>query len=179
MKPKETIAAFDAHLARRDLELEAVVVGDAALCLLGIVDRATRDVDVLRPELPALVQEAAREFARMRQEQGDELQDNWLNNGPVSLAGDLSEGWETRTIEVFRGSAVILWTLGRTDLLGSKLCALCDRGIDLQYCLAMAPTRDELAEIEPWLVKQDANEEWPQHVRAVLEDLGQRLGHGI
>jgi hypothetical protein len=68
---------------------------------------------------------------------------------------------------------------GREDLVRSKLFALCDRGIDLGDCLALAPKPDELRAILPWLEQQDGNPEWPAHARATLADLGMRLGHGV
>lgn len=36
MKPRETIAAFDAFLSKRGLALDAVVIGGTALGLLGV-----------------------------------------------------------------------------------------------------------------------------------------------
>ena len=45
--------------------------------------------------------------------------------------------------------------------------------------LAMAPTAADLEDAEPWLAEQDANPLWPDHVRATLDDLGERLGHGV
>ena len=51
MKPKETLTRFDAFLAKRGLVLEAVVVGGAALGLLDVISRETRDCDILHPEL--------------------------------------------------------------------------------------------------------------------------------
>jgi hypothetical protein len=59
------------------------------------------------------------------------------------------------------------------------LFAFCDRRTDLADCLALAPTASELAEALPWLEAQDANEQWPQHVRQMLDELGGRLGHGL
>lgn len=80
---------------------------------------------------------------------------------------------------VFDGDAIVLGTLGRPDLLESKLFALCDRGTDLPDCIALAPTRSELEECAPWLEVQDGNELWPAHVRATVADLSQKLGHGV
>lgn len=60
-----------------------------------------------------------------------------------------------------------------------QLFALCDRGTDLADCIAMAPTTAELADAEPWLAEQDAKPMWPDHVRATLDDLRGRLGHGV
>ena len=118
-------------------------MGGSALALLGITDRQTRDFDILHPELPTEIAEAAREFAAHLRGEGVELADDWLNNGPMQLADVLPRGWRLR--------------LGRADLLKTKLFALCDRGTDLADCIAMAPTVVELKEAEPWLSEQDAN----------------------
>ncbi len=107
------------------------------------------------------------------------LRDDWLNNGPASLAEQLPPGWQARTHTVFVGAALDLRSLGRDDLLRSKLFALCDRGIDLGDCLALAPTADEIGALLPCLERQDANPDWPAHARATLADLARRLGHGV
>lgn len=179
MRPKETIEGFDAFLAMRGLSLEAVVIGGAALSLLGVVSRQTRDCDILHPELPPEIVDAATEFAELRRRDGEVLADDWLNNGPSSLTDVLPARWIERVQTVFAGAAITLHCLGRIDLLMSKLFALCDRGIDLQDCIALAPTSTEIDEIMPWLEQQDANPDWPAHVRATVEDLQRRLGHGI
>lgn len=179
MKPKETIAAFDAYLADRGLEIDAVVIGGAALGLLGIVSRQTRDCDILHPSIAPTIAEAAREFASLRRRSGDPLDDDWLDNGPSSLADVLPAAWPERLRVVYQGIAITLRSLGRLDLLRSKLFALCDRGLDLEDCVALAPTAAKLAKIVPWLEEQDANPDWPAHTRAVLNDLRRRLKHGI
>lgn len=115
----------------------------------------------------------------MRRAEGDQLVDGWLNNGPQSLAALLPNGWQVRLIVAFEGEAILLHTLGRLDLLRSKVFSLCDRALDLNDCVALAPTSEELSEIEPWLALQDGHPDWPTHVRSVLEDLGRRLGHGL
>ena len=178
MDPRTTLAAFDRYLADRGLGLEAVVVGGAALNLLGVITRQTRDCDILHPLLPEAVVAAARAFAAEVTAAGGKLKKDWLNNGPSSLAPLLPPGWELRLQEVFRGEVLVLRSLHRSDLLKSKLFALCDRGLDLQDCIALAPTPGELAEATTWLEPQDLNPQWPAHVRATLGDLARRLGHG-
>ena len=176
MLPRPT---FDAWLASRSLQLEAIVVGGSALALLGVTERQTRDVDILHPELSAEVARAAREFAAHLRGQGVELADDWLNNGPMQLAEVLPDGWRLRVRSTFDGAALRLTVLGRADLLKTKLFALCDRGTDLPDCIALAPEPEELDEAEPWLAEQDANPMWPEHVRSTLADLRRRLGHGF
>ncbi|MEZ4269745.1 MAG: DUF6036 family nucleotidyltransferase [Myxococcota bacterium] len=177
--PRPTVEAFDAWLRDRALCLEAIVVGGSALALLGITDRQTRDVDVLDPALPEEIAQASRDFAAHFRREGVGLADDWLNNGPIQLAAVLPPGWRLRVRPVFEGAALRLTTLGRPDLLKTKLFALCDRGTDLVDCLALAPTAAELADAQPWLVQQDANPMWPAHVSATLDDLRGRLGHGV
>ncbi len=179
MDPRETLTAFDRFLADAGLEFEGVVIGGAALNLLGVIARPTRDCDVLYPSLPPKIAEAAHRFAARIRSDGGQLQDDWLNNGPASLAAQLTPGWQQRLQPLFSGTALRLESLGRDDLLRSKLFALCDRGIDLGDCVAMAPTADELRSLAPWLEAQDLNPDWPAHVRETLADLGRRLNHGV
>ncbi len=179
MLPRPTIEAFDAHLVGLDLRLEAIVVGGSALALLGVVSRQTRDFDIIAPELPPAILEAAKAFAREQRRLGVELLDDWLNNGPMQLGDVLPEGWRLRVVPAFEGKALVLQSLGRADLLKTKLFALCDRGTDLPDCIDLAPTVAELVEALPWVALQDANPDWPAHVAATLADLGRRLGHGV
>jgi hypothetical protein len=179
MVPRPTIEAFDRHLASLGLDFEAVVIGASALVLMGIVQRMTRDVDILAPAIPEAICVAARDFAVQQRQVGADLSDDWLNNGPMQLGTVLPVGWRERVEQIFEGQALILSTLGRPDLLKTKLFALCDRGTDLPDCIALAPTAEELVECLPWLELQDGNELWPDHVRATLADLATRLGHGL
>jgi hypothetical protein len=181
MKPRNTIAAFDVFLAEkgRGLSLNAVIIGGAALGLLGVVSRETRDCDVLFPALTGEIREASRKFAAFYRQQGHDLVDDWLNDKPSSLVDVLPHGWRDRLRNVFEGRVVTLKTLSRMYLLRSKLFALCDRGLDLQDCIGLAPTNEELSEITPWLEEQDGNPDWPEHVRRTLADLQERLKDGV
>jgi Nucleotidyltransferase of unknown function (DUF6036) len=179
MRAREILSTFDRYLAERALRFEGIVIGGAALNLLGVVERPTKDCDVLHPELPEEIKAASRTFAADLRRDGEALADDWLNNGPAALAKQLPAAWEERVQTIFTGAAIELRSLGRQDFLCTKLFALCDRGLDLADCLALAPTADELAAILPWLEKQDLNPDWPAHVRATLADLGRRLGHAV
>ena len=179
MLPKPTIEAFDSHLASLGLRLEAVVIGGSPLARLGVIARQTRDFDILAPVLPPEIAEAAREFARAQRRLGIDLMEDWLNNGPMQVGDILPKAGQLRTRPVFQGRALVLSTLGRGDLLKTKLFALCDRGTDLPDCVALAPTMGELDDSVTWLAEQDTNPEWPSHVKATIADLARRLGHGI
>ena len=179
MKPRETLEAFDVFLEERGLRLDAVVIGGAALNLLGVVARLTKDCDILCPQIPDDIGKAAKEFAAARRLAGEVIADDWLNNGPASLVPQLAADWRDHLRIVFSGRALRLECPGRDDFLRSKLFALCDRGLDLGDCLALAPTREELTNLLPWLDQQDGNPGWPAHVHDTLSDLGRRLGHGV
>lgn len=114
MLPDQALSAFDQFLVTEGLRFEPVVMGGAALALLGITTRQTRDCDVLVPVLPEETDRAAREFAHQQ------------NTAGVDLA-----------------------------------------------------VAAELAELQPWVALQDANPDWPAHVRATLADLARRLGHAV
>ena len=105
--------------------------------------------------------------------------DEWLNNGPASLQTQLLSGWKNRLQTAFDGRAIRLRSLGREDLLCAKLFALCDRGIDLLDCVALAPSQAELDKIVPWLEQQDAHPQWPAHVRITIANLAKRLGNAL
>jgi hypothetical protein len=179
MHPRQTLDAFDTFLIDRGLTLDAVVIGGAALALLGVIARQTKDCDILHPALPDAIRTAASEFAEDSRTRGEDLAPDWLNNGPSSLADVLPAGWQKRLQPAFSGRALILRCLGRMDLLRSKLFALCDRGLDLADCVALAPTPSELENILPWLEQQDGHPDWPTHARDTVADLSRRLGHAV
>ncbi len=52
MNTRETLNRFDQYLSIRGLRFEAVAIGGAALNLLGVVSRQTKDCDILFPEIP-------------------------------------------------------------------------------------------------------------------------------
>ena len=173
MITKETLKAYDQFISQRGLQLEAIIVGGTALNLLGYISRQTRDVDIVSPELSDELKQASKDFAKTI----PNLWEDWLNNEPSSLIDILPKCWELRLQDLFQGDALQLKTLGRTDLLKTKLFAYCDRGTDLNDCLAMSPTAEDLDDSLSWVILQDTNEMWPEHVRRSFNDLKQRLAH--
>lgn len=174
---KDALTAFDQFLEKEDLSFSATVIGATALIVMGVIDRATVDVDCLKPAIPADVARAARRFAKAYKGPDGPLREDWLNNGPEDLKRDLPKGWEQRTTPLFTGKRLKLTTLGRSDLLRSKLFAYCDRQQDLKDCIALKPTTAELRVCLPWLEQRDANPDWPEHVRRSIYYLAERLGH--
>jgi len=179
MLPKETIAQFDDFLFEQELQFQGIVIGGAALGLLGVMNRQTRDCDILYPELPEQIVEAAKAFAEKKRAQGDFLQSDWLNNGPFPVSELLPDHWRKRLLTIYTGKAITLQTLGRNDLLLTKLFGYCDHGTDLADCLALAPSQNELVNAREWLHKQDAHPQWPNHVDDSLNFLARKLGYEL
>jgi hypothetical protein len=160
---KKVILAFDAYLSEKSLRFEAVVIGGGALIIMEVVDRKTKDIDCLDPEIPEVIKKASQEFAREKRE--FLLDDNWLNNGPVSLKRELPEKWQIRLQDLYTGKSIFLKCLGRSDLIKSKLFAYCDRtNPDFQDLLQLKPTPEELDQSIEWVKFRDGNPGWPAHV---------------
>lgn len=94
-----------------------------------------------------------------------------MNNGPHSLIDELSSGWEERRIILFRGKGLTVMSLGRYDLLASKLFAYCDRGDDKNDILAMKPSTEEILSHLSWVSQQDKNPDWPDFVKRQFNSL--------
>ena len=179
MNPRTTIEAFDLFLAAQGLRWDATILGGAALFFLDVVNRPTHDVDVLRPAIPDLIGTAAIAFAQESRRNGNPLRDNWLNADAMPVGALLPEGWESRCQTVFSGQALRLESLGKADLLRTKLFAACDRGTDIADCVALRPLASELEQAARWVTLQDAHSGWPDHVAATVSDLARRLSHGL
>jgi hypothetical protein len=144
-------------------QLELVVIGGSALTALGLVRRATRDVDLLaiaengelRPAKP--LPEALR-TARDRVARDFELDENWLNAGPTDLLRwGLPVGFMTRVVTRRYGQALTVDFAGRVDQIHFKLFALVDQAggrheTDLR---ALHPSTAELIAAARWSVTQD------------------------
>ena len=189
VRPLETPSDIEQALQRVGELLAAagephavVIVGGAALSLLGVVKRATRDVDILAfarrtrggaweleppPEpLPQALATAARTVAR---DLG--LAEDWLNAGPAlqwrqGLPPGLAHRIRWRQYEALRVGVV-----GREDLIRLKLYAAADgapAGPHARDLAALAPTDAELEEAAAWVKTQDAAAAFPAIVKEVV-----------
>lgn len=179
IKPKDILEKFDLYLAEKGLEFSAIVIGGAALSILGVITRQTQDVDVLDPQIPDEIMEASKHFAKQFKIEETSLKENWLNHGPESLKNYLRPDWRKRLAPLFDGKSVQLLTLGRVDLIGTKVLAYCDRGFDLQDCIDLKIAKEEMIEIIDWVKAYDANPGWPNYVDSQIKILAEKLGYGI
>ena len=162
-----------------------VVVGGTALNLLGVVDRATRDVDVIATghppdasapslkeppaQLPPPLDRAATLVAK---DLG--LDSDWINTGPaLQWRQGLPPGLDSR-VRWDRYAGLHVGVVGRRDLVFLKLYAAADStgptSVHYQDLLALHPSAQELHDASDWILTQDASPDFHQ----VLE---QGIGH--
>lgn len=182
-------------LAAEGKEYAVVILGGAALNLLGIVQRTTTDVDILAfatswsgdgapaqarlhepPEpIPEPLARAARTVARDL-----ELDPDWLNSGPaLQWRAGLPPGLETR-LRWQRYASLWVGVVDRYDLVFFKLFAAADssgpQSVHYQDLLALSPSNAELQVAAEWVREQDAAPEFgdllDQVVAHVRTDLG-------
>jgi len=168
------IEEFDIYLDKNSLKFEAIIIGGAALSILHIISRMTEDVDCIDPEIPVEIKNASTEFIRKNPQYGLNPE-KFLNNGPISIINTLPEGWKERTRLIFEGKSLTFFTLGRIDLLKTKLDAMVHRGRDMEDVIAMKPSNDELQECLEWVLNADGGEHWPEMVKESFNELQDKL----
>jgi hypothetical protein len=129
----ELLAALEEQLRVRGQSYDLVVVGGSALLALGLVQRATQDVDIVAladggrlasaVNLPSELLSAA---ARVARDFG--VSADWLNSGPAELLRfglprGLEERWETQS---YGPGLTVRWT-SRFDQIHLKLYAAVDQ----------------------------------------------------
>lgn len=173
-------SALAEHLSDEGAEFELVVIGGSALQALDLIERATKDVDVVAlrirggfvsaQPLPALVKASA---ARVARDFG--LPEDWLNAGPARLLElGLPSGFADRLTTVAFGSSLKIHYAGRLDQIHFKLYAMVDQGAgrhenDLR---ALAPTREEISLAAQWARTHDPSIPFRTELLAVLDHLG-------
>lgn len=170
-------------LARRGASAAIVVVGGTALNLLGVIGRATRDVDVIATATPRLkgpptgirapdpLPEALVEVvALVARDLG--LPADWLN---TTVAGQWQTGLPRRfasRITWRRYGGLWLGLAGRLDLIHLKLYAAAD-DVDassrhFKDVVALHPSAEELATAEAWIATQDPSPAMTEAVTKVI-----------
>lgn len=154
-------------MAEQGEHFEIVVVGGAGLLALGVIDRPTRDIDVVAlrgPEglEPANPLPAALVAASDRVAQVLGLAPDWLNAGPAALLGlGLPAGFLERVQRQGHGTGLTAWLASRLDQIHFKLYAAVDAGGPGKHVadlLALAPTREELLAAARWSRTHDPSD---------------------
>jgi hypothetical protein len=164
---------------------ELLVCGGSALNILGFIERATRDVDILAyvkrgekgeiliikadplmPELFTAAAKIAKDF---------NLPDKWLNTGPASAVDlGLPDGIMERVVTRRFGQRLTIHFLGRYDQIHFKLYAAVDQGAGkhLDDLLALKPASDEIEQAARWSMTHDISEGFKQSLKGLLDYLG-------
>ena len=177
---EEGLQALGEVLDARGLAYELVAVGGSSLLLLGLIDRATRDLDIVaRVEagtytkaapLPGPLAEAVRDV-------GDALDIGaaWLNPGPAALLDfGLPEGFAERA-EVRHYGGLILHVASRIDQIALKLYAAVDQGPGskhVQDLRQLAPTAEELRGAAAWTRTHDPSPAFRDELAGLLRSFG-------
>jgi hypothetical protein len=179
---QEALSAVGELLAAEGERAAIVVVGGAAMNLLGLVRRSTSDVDVIaravrdeRGELqleraepfpPALgqaIRTAARDLGLDEDWMNAVVEAQWTLGLPPGLREDIT--WRNY------GGGLDVGLVGRRTLIALKLHAAVDsdaHSVHSQDLLALGPSDAELEEAVAWVRRQDAAEEWPSLVEQVV-----------
>ncbi len=165
--------------------LELLVCGGSALNVLGLVQRATKDVDVLayvnrntegevsfisadplNENLITASKKVARDF---------NLTENWLNAGPASATDlGLPDGILKRVKTRQYGQKLTIHFMGRYDQIHFKLYAAVDQGAGKHFddLLALNPTPDELEQAARWSMTHDVSKGYRQVLKGLLTHMG-------
>ena len=134
-------------LQRKNEFRSFTICGGASLFLQGIVNRTTRDVDIVG------------------------------NAEPKALSLDMKPGWEQRVFLIFEDTHLKVYSISRSDMIFSKFYAYCDRQKDMQDLISLKVTKEELFEAKEFTKLKDGNPLWPAHVEQQAKKLELRLKH--
>ena len=174
------IETLGAVLTDRGLNYELVGVGGGSLMLLGLLERPTKDIDIVAlvrggeyqpaEPLPEPLKGAVKDVASTLG-----LSDDWLNAGPTALLQfGLPEGFQSR-VEVRNYGGLRLHVAGRLDQIHLKLYAAVDQGPHSKHFADLRqlnPVSDELILSAQWALTHDPSPAFKKDLVAALEALG-------
>ncbi len=170
-----------------------VVCGGAALNAMHLIQRTTKDVDIVAlmdpngqlvdpAPLPDELLVAAKEVADTLN-----LPQGWLNNGPSSGEGGLfrvglPDGFKDRLVRTYQGEKLTVYFISRLDQIHFKLYAAIDQlgsyhASDLKQ---LSPSDDELLQAVRWATTHDPSEGFQIAIKLFLREFGyERLADKI
>ena len=175
------LGALGEQLAARGEYFELVVIGGSALLALGLIERTTKDVDIVALRSGGELERAdplpeALRAARDLVARDFSLLPRWLNPGPAKLLEfGLPEGFASRLERRDYGPGLVIYFASRLDQIHFKLYAAVDEGgpgkheSDLR---ALNPTQAELVAAASWSRSHDPSPGYAQELRGALNFLG-------
>jgi len=176
----QALQALADTLEARHVRYELVAVGGSGLLLLGLLSRATRDLDIVAvvdngkyvkaDPFPPTLRDAARDVGEVLG-----IGAEWLNAEPAALLDfGLPEGFAQRT-EIRDYGALVLHLASRPDQICLKLYAAVDQGPTSKHVedlRALAPTADELRVAATWARTHDPSPAFRDELRSALRMFG-------
>ncbi len=180
---RRLLDAVGAHLEAQGLTASVIVVGGAALCLRGWVQRTTNDVDVIavvsdagdewiQPGISAALEDAIKRVAR-----DFNIDADWIN-------ATVGAQWKTglpdgirEDVEWLRFRGLRVGLAGRQALITLKLIASVDQwpqSVHRQDLVALLPTDEELERARRWVETQDMSPTFPDAVARVITHVRDR-----
>lgn len=162
--------------------LGLVICGGSALLALGLIPRATKDVDIVcliedgkliaATKLPGALMDAARLAALEL-----DLPKDWLNPGPAMLLNEalpnqgLPSGFQDRLVRRDYGPVLSIFLSSRVDQVYFKLYAAADKGgpsVHFADLVGLQPTDDELVGAAAWARRHDPSPAFLDTIREML-----------
>jgi hypothetical protein len=176
----EVLSTLGEVLASRGVAVEIVAVGGGALSLLGLISRATKDIDVVALMLDGQLVSAKSLPSELVQARNDVasalgLPVDWLNAGPTQLLDfGLPESFEKRMItRLYHGLTVHL--ASRLDQVFFKFYAAVDRGPQSKHVAdlrQLKPTNEEMIAAARWARGHDPSPSFREMSRQALSYFG-------
>lgn len=177
---EDALATLGEVLEARGHRFEVVAIGGGGLLLLRVIERPTKDLDLVgviterglatAEPLPAPLQEACRDVAQLLG-----LAADWLNAGPTRLLDyGLPQGFLER-VSTRSFGGLLVHVADRIDQIHFKLYAAIDQGPrskHFQDLLRLAPSADELLVAARWTRTHDTSDGFREHLREALSTLG-------
>jgi hypothetical protein len=177
---EDALSALSETLDARHLEYELVAVGGSSLVLLGLITRATRDLDIVAVvengryvgagSLPQPLLDAVRDVGEVLG-----IGIDWLNACPSALLDfGLPEGFAERA-EVRSFGASTLHLASRFDQIYLKLYAAVDQGPRSKHVedlRALEPSHEELRSAAVWGRTHDPSPAFREELLAALHLFG-------
>jgi len=169
---------LDEQLGLQGHYIELVVCGGTALNMLGLMGRATKDIDVVGIIEDSESQELREaDFKDWFLESAGrvaidfDLPADWINNGPTSMVRTgLPEGFVERLTSRRYGDNLIVHYASRLDLIHFKLYAAVDRqGQHIEDLRALEPSSEEMEVAALWCLAQDPSETFRGELIKLLE----------
>jgi hypothetical protein len=155
-----------------------IVCGGAALAILNLVQRTTKDIDVIGKLEDEQIVYA--DFDLKFKEQISliaeiyNLPPDWINTGPESfIQSGLPAGITERLTYKNYGKNLTIGYIDRYDQIFLKLYASVDRGgYHVDDLIRLNPTETELLNACQWVCEQDTSEGFYQLLKSMLGQIG-------